>query len=104
MVLSSKQKREVISELRACLSSEPEIEKIVVFGSFVHSSEPRDLDVAVVQNSSESYLSLALKYRKRTRSIARRIPLDIIPLRSGVSDHFFLTEISSGETIYEKGD
>jgi hypothetical protein len=79
-----------------------EVQKIVVFGSFLHSDNPHDLDVAVFQDSTESYLPLALKYRQKTRSIARRIPLDILPLKSWTSDDPFLAEVAQGEVVYER--
>jgi len=41
------------------LCREPEISKIVVFGSFLVSDDPHDLDVAIFQNSSQDYLPLA---------------------------------------------
>jgi len=66
------------------------------------SSDPHDLDVAVFQASSEKYLPLAMKYRKKTRSIARIIPLDIIPLKANASSETFMDEIAQGEVIYER--
>jgi hypothetical protein len=62
------------------------------------------LDVAIVQDSDENYLPLALKYRKKTRDIARKIALDIIPLKPGVVGGLFMDEIQQGEVIYEKRD
>ena len=61
-----------------------------------------DLDVAVFQDSTEPYLPLALKYRQKTRSIAQRIPLDILPLKSSTSDNPFLAEVAKGEVVYER--
>jgi len=100
--LTEEEKRALSRELASCLSSEKEIRKIVVFGSFVHSSNPHDLDVAVFQESSESYLPLALRYRKKTRRLSRKIPLDIFPLRVGASDSPFQDEIDRGMIIYER--
>jgi len=74
----------------------------VVFGSFLHSDDPHDLDVAVFQDSEQAYLPLALKYRKKTREIAHRIPLDIVPLRAGAKDGLFLDAIERGKVIYER--
>lgn len=84
------------------LSSEAEIEKIVIFGSFIHSDAPNDIDVAIFQNSNDDYLKLAMKYRRLTRNIARQIPLDIIPLKSDHAPSAFLEEIESGEIVYER--
>lgn len=101
-MLTIDRKQQLKGQLVAALAGEREVCRIVVFGSFLHSDHPHDLDVAVFQDSDESYLPLALKYRKKTRAIARVIPLDIIPLRIGVRDGLFLDEIEQGEVIYEK--
>jgi predicted nucleotidyltransferase len=102
MGLSAREKDAVKEELVRCLRTEKEIRKIVIFGSFLHSDDPHDLDVAIFQDSSESYLPLALKYRRKTRSIARRLPLDILPLTLRGSNDSFLREIAQGEIIYER--
>ena len=77
----------------AIFSTEREIEKIILFGSFIHSDNPNDIDIAIFQNSDSKYLELALKYRKLARSISKKIPLDIIPIRSDTEDHTFLDQI-----------
>ena len=102
MMLNIETKETIKAQLIGLLGSEKEIEKIFVFGSFVNSDNPQDVDVAIYQNSNESYLALALKYRKLTRAIAERIPIDIIPIKSDAPIHSFLTEIESGEIIYER--
>lgn len=63
MTVSSSQKEYIKSQIRERFSSEQEIQKIVLFGSFINSNNPNDIDIAVFQNSNEKYLSLALKYR-----------------------------------------
>lgn len=95
-------KESIKKELIKYLSPEKEISKIIVFGSFVKSKNPNDVDVAIFQNSNESYLNLAMKYRRLTRKIAKMIPLDIIPLKPDAKDNSFLSEIESGELIYER--
>jgi len=100
--LTQQEKDRLTGELVACLSTEAEVRKIVVFGSFVDSPNPQDLDVAVFQEGSEGYLPLALKYRRITRRIAQRIPLDIVPLRAGASAHTFIEEIDKGVTLFER--
>jgi predicted nucleotidyltransferase len=102
MGLNLIQKKVLKKELVDCLSGDQEILRIVVFGSFVTSETPADMDVAVFQSSDEDYIPLAMKYRRQTRRVSRRIPLDIIPLRAGITDSPFLREIESGETIYER--
>ena len=102
MTLTATQKEAFKKELVSCLGPAKEIRKIVVFGSFVTDSHPHDLDVAVFQNSPDPYLALALKYRKMTRLISRKIPMDIIPLKSDSAHSTFLAQISRGEIVYEK--
>jgi predicted nucleotidyltransferase len=101
-MLTAQEKQLIKQQLVASLGGEREVRRIVVFGSFLHCDDPHDLDVAVFQDSSETYLPLALKYRRKTRELARIIPLDILPLRVGVTDGVFLAEIERGEVIYEK--
>ncbi len=101
MVFSVHQKDELLEDLVACLQEDGEIQKIVVFGSFLSDANPNDLDIAVFQDSTQPYLPLALKYRRQTRSVSARIPLDIIPLRQGAQGAF-LSEIRKGKVIYEK--
>lgn len=103
MALLTEEEKDALSrELASCLSSEKEVRKIVIFGSFVHSDNPHDLDVAVFQESNQSYLPLALRYRKKTRPVSRKIPLDIFPFRVGASDILFQAEIDRGTVIYER--
>ena len=102
MVLDARQKNLLKSEIVASLSGEKEIRKIVIFGSFLNSADPHDMDVAIFQDSKEGYLSLAMKYRRITRAISRKIPLDIIPLKNNATGGLFLDEIAAGEAIYER--
>ena len=105
MVMVTEQQKEVLKQrLVDSLKTEKEVCRIVIFGSFLDSSEPHDIDVAVFQDSDEKYLPLALKYRRKTRDIACRIPLDILPLKAGVQGEVFMDEIETGETIYERGN
>lgn len=99
--MTEKEKNKIILHLKEALSNENEISKIVVFGSFLKTNNPNDIDVAIFQDSKEIYLKLAIKYRKLTREIAKILPIDIIPLKSN-SSGIFLDEILSGEIIYEK--
>jgi len=91
-------KREIIEQLQQA----PEISKIIIFGSFLVEEVPNDIDIAIVQNSDHSYLTLAMKYRKLTRSVVRQLPLDIIPLKRGAIDSTMLDAIAQGEVIYER--
>ncbi|RLC13164.1 MAG: nucleotidyltransferase domain-containing protein [Deltaproteobacteria bacterium] len=102
MQLTLEQKNGLKKKLVSCLSYDKEIVRIVVFGSFVDSDDPNDMDIAVFQSSDENYLTLAMKYRRKTRPIADKIPLDIFPVRSGACDDPFLSRIMCGEIIYEK--
>jgi predicted nucleotidyltransferase len=103
-MFTEQQKLLLKQQLVSSLGTQPEVLRIVVFGSFLTSSDPNDLDVAIFQNTDEQYLPLAMKYRKMTRHIARVIPLDIVPLRMNAASGIFTDEISQGEIIYERAD
>ncbi len=61
MHLTQPGKDNIKRELAVSLRDESEITKIVVFGAFLTTSDPHDLDVAVFQNSDQTYLPLAMK-------------------------------------------
>ena len=82
MRFTSKQKDELKRKLVSCLRPDNEIVKIVIFGSFVNSDNPHDIDVAIFQDSSEDYLPLAMKYRKgtpRNKSTCCRVGMQCPP-------------------------
>jgi predicted nucleotidyltransferase len=94
-----KMKRDMIS----ALEDDSTVEKIVIFGSFITSDQPHDLDVAIFSTSHADYLTQAMSFRRRLRSIARIIPLDIVPVSMPIdTNSSFLREIDKGEIIYEK--
>jgi len=95
-------KEEVKREVAACLHQEKEVRKVVIFGSFLTSATPNDLDVAIFQDSHETYLPLAMKYRQPLRPIAGQIPIDVIPVRASGASGPFLAEIEKGEVVYER--
>lgn len=97
-------KLDIKNSIVEMLKGQSEIEKIIVFGSFNKTEKPNDIDIAVVQNSSENYLTLALKYRKLVRNISREIAVDIFPVIEKNSNNFFYSEISVGEVIYARGN
>jgi predicted nucleotidyltransferase len=101
-MFTEEQKQSLKQRLASSLKAEKEVCRIVIFGSFVNSDDPHDLDVAIFQDSDEKYLPLAMKYRRKTRDIARVIPMDILPLRAGAQGETFLDEIDHGEVIYER--
>jgi predicted nucleotidyltransferase len=94
-------KNELMREVARCLGPAPEIRRIVVFGSFLRSESPNDMDVAVFQDSDEPYLPLALKYRRMVKPVSDSLPLDIIPIRPGASGPL-LDEIDKGQVVYER--
>jgi predicted nucleotidyltransferase len=96
------EKQKLKNQLVSCLKKDRDIRKIVIFGSFITSDEPRDMDVAVFQESREGYLKLSLKYRKLTRPVSSKIPVDIFPVRADAADASILTEINNGEVVYER--
>ena len=95
-------KLQLKDEIINSLKQEGEIEKIIIFGSFLKTDYPNDVDIAVVQNSTHNYLELALKYRKLLRNVSKEIALDIIPILSKSESSFFRNEIENGETIYAR--
>ncbi len=99
--MTDEEKKHIKFKLKEALSKEEEISKIVIFGSFLKTKSPNDIDVAIFQDSKEVYINLAMKYRKLIREIARILPVDIFPVKNN-SNSIFLEEIYSGETIYEK--
>jgi len=97
-------KIELKSKIVNSLKGQKEIERIIIFGSFNRSDSPNDIDIAVVQNSSDSYLTLALKYRKLIRNITKEIAVDIFPIVRKNENVFFKNEIETGEVIYARGN
>ncbi len=90
MFLTQQEKAAIKRELAEALSPEAEVQRVIVFGSFVTSSTPHDLDLAVFQNSDDEYLTLAMRYRRNLRPIARRIPIDVIPLKTNAMQYCLL--------------
>jgi len=101
MSLTDTNKLNFISIIKEKLSQFHEVRTIILFGSFVNSNHPNDIDIAVIQNSNESFLSLSLKYRKVLRDLSKIIPLDIVPIKQQ-SKGRFLEEIYKGQVVYEK--
>lgn len=101
MVATSQQKEMIKKNIAVLLSRASEVRKVVVFGSFLTSITPNDLDVAIFQDTDEPYLPLAMKYRRLLRPIADQIPIDVIPVRSTGACGQFLAEIQKGEVVYE---
>jgi len=91
-------KKEIVDRL----SEFPEVRRVVVFGSFLNSDDPHDIDIAVYQDSDESYYPLAMKYRRTLRTVATRIPIDVIPIRRSPEKGPFMQEIEKGEVLYER--
>ena len=91
------------------LKGEKDIRKIILFGSFNHSHNPNDMDLAIFTDSNKNYLSLALAYRKKLRNIMNEIPIDIIPLKiddktSTHEESNMILGLHEGEVIYEKNN
>ena len=102
MNVSVTEKDVLKKEVARCLSGEPEIKRVVIFGSFLHSDNPHDMDIAVFQNSSENYFPLAMKYCRMLEPVARKIALDVFPIRPFPKESSFLREIEAGEVVYER--
>jgi len=99
--MTKKTKKAYIECIKKELSQFIEINKIIIFGSFQNSKKPNDIDIAVIQNSDNNFLTLSLKYRKVLRDLAKKIPLDIVPLKENTKG-IFMDEIIKGEIIYER--
>ena len=101
--LSKKQKELIKDQIKNILSSEKEVQKIVIFGSFNSSDMPNDIDIAVFQNSSNDYLPLSMKYRRLLRGVEMmaKIPYDVIPVHFHAKGSF-LEHIKAGDTIFER--
>ena len=101
MNLSHSNKLNFISIIKDKLSQFSEINKVILFGSFVKSSNPNDIDIAIIQNSNDNFLTLSLKYRKVLRELSKLIPLDIVPIKANTNG-VFLEEINKGQVVYER--
>ncbi|MBW2369337.1 MAG: nucleotidyltransferase domain-containing protein [Deltaproteobacteria bacterium] len=101
-MVTTSEKQELKKLLVTGLKQDKDIRKIVIFGSFLSTDNPHDMDVAVFQESTGDYLNLAMKYRKLLRTVSKRIPIDIFPIRPNVGDASILSEIENGEVVYEK--
>ena len=97
-------KTELKKRIVSSLKGQAEIERIIIFGSFNRTDTPNDIDIAVIQNSSDNYLTLALKYRKLIRDISKEIAIDIFPIVKENTNSFFTSEVASGEVIYARGN
>jgi predicted nucleotidyltransferase len=102
MYLSIDMKENIIEFIQSKLLKFSEINKIVLFGSFPKSQNPNDIDIAIIQNSKDNYLTLSLKYRKALRELSKKIPLDIVPIKNSIINSSFLDEINQGYVIYER--
>ena len=102
MKLQGKTKEMLKNEIVSRLSQFSEVRQVVIFGSFVTSNDPHDLDIAVFQDSGANYFTLAMKYRRTLRKIANKIPLDVIPIRRNPEQGPFMQEIQKGEVLYER--
>jgi predicted nucleotidyltransferase len=94
-------KQSYLNIIKKELSKFMEIHKIIIFGSFIESNNPSDIDIAIIQNSDSNFLVLSLKYRKVLRDLSKKIPLDIVPLKEN-SKGVFMEEITKGVMIYER--
>lgn len=84
------------------IKDEKDIQKIIVFGSFLSSETPGDIDVAVLGEFPNGYLEAATRLRKKVRHIAKILPVDIVPILEDAPQNEFVQEIQKGEVVYEK--
>lgn len=98
------QKNELKQAVIEAIQDERAVHKIIIFGSFLSSETPGDLDVAVLGNFPHGYLATALRLRKKIRHLTRILPIDIVPIQEDTPMNTFLQEIQHGEVIYERRD
>jgi len=77
------------------------VNKVILFGSFINSNNQNDIDIAIVQNSNDNFLTLSLKYRKVLRELSKVIPLDIVQIKENTNG-VFMNEINKGQIVYER--
>ena len=54
--MNEKDKNLIKNQVVELLKDEPEVKRIVIFGSFLTSLDPHDIDIAVFQNSDQAYI------------------------------------------------
>jgi len=99
--LTDTNKLNFIDTIKNKLSQFSEVNKVILFGSFINSNNPNDIDIAIVQNSNDNFLTLSLKYRKVLRDLSKVIPLDIVPIKENANG-VFMNEINKGQIVYER--
>jgi uncharacterized protein len=102
LMITKHHKQDLKRMLVAGLRGDTNIRKVVIFGSFLTSDDPNDMDVAVFQDSSDGYIQLSMKYRKMAREVSKVIPIDILPIKPGATSAVILSEIENGEVVYER--
>lgn len=73
-----------------------------MFGSFLFSETPGDIDVAVLGEFTHGYLEVATRLRKKVRHIAKMLPVDIVPIQEDAPQNKFVQEVYKGEVVYER--
>ena len=88
------------------LSQVPEVEKIILFGSYSEGRKDllTDLDIAVVMNSDKSFLERSAQLRTL---VGVNVDLDLLVYtpdewRQNADRPFFKNILSSGKVLYEK--
>jgi predicted nucleotidyltransferase len=99
--MTASEKENLKRNIADAIKVNDEVKKIVLFGSFLYSDSPNDLDIAIFENSADDYITLAIKYRRQLRGVVKNTPIDVLPLKEGC-DNFFIRGINNGEVIYEK--
>jgi len=64
------EKQQIRQQIRSAFVDDSKVEKVVVFGLFITSEFPQDIDLAVFCYSNDDYLTLALALRKKLRGIS----------------------------------
>ncbi len=102
MFLSKEQKQELKDQIAASLSTNMNVTKIVIFGSFLESAAPESINIAVFQESTEGYFQLTMKYRKKLKVLIRKIQINVFPIRNDIEEKTVLSEMEAMEVIFER--
>lgn len=102
MFLSKEQKQRLKDQINASLTSDTNVTKIIIFGSFLESAAPESINVAVYQDSTEGYFQLAMKYRKKVKALTNKIKINIYPIRNSIEETTILSEMEMMEVIFQR--
>lgn len=100
MLITNEEKNKITDMIAEKISG-PEVKKLILFGSFVESANPNEINLAIISEENLDYISKVAKYRKKIKDLSKKIPVQIFPLLS--SEKIYLHDkIKHGVTLYSK--